>query len=373
MENFRLNSRVASPEREYLIQTFNDSMTHRIRSSVFSNGILLETVEEDFIPTTTEPELLELVKITHKERKEEVEHLLEKFAEAIKSEDVDQIDTLGLAMMYKRMLVEAEVLFRRAVSLRPDSHEPLSHLGTVLMSQHKYDEAVQAFDRCVQLQPSFADYRNNLGEAFLALNSCKRAMIEFEEAITLNLYYGDAYYNKALAYICNAIKREDFKLFSEHASKTLEMLEKAVVIAPEYQDNLYFEGRALFEQGDLEAAYTKLLQVREHKKERRYRESSNVYLRFMLASDKMDDKALSKRILHLKEAISKNPHYPDLHYELAVAYTLMGRFVHAKAIQEYQEALKINPNFERAKRSLKIAENEFRGFDALVKVITKGS
>jgi hypothetical protein len=57
---------------------------------------------------------------------------------------------------------------------------------------------------------------------------------------------------------------------------------------------------------------------------------------------------------------------------LAVAYTLMGRFIHSKAIQEYQEALKINPQFERAKKSLKLAENEFRGFDALVKVITKG-
>jgi hypothetical protein len=34
--------------------------------------------------------------------------------------------------------------------------------------------------------------------------------------------------------------------------------------------------------------------------------------------------------------------------------------------------LKINPQFERAKKNLKLAENEFRGFDALVKVITKG-
>ena len=79
MENFRLNSRVASPDREYLIQTFNDSMTNRIRSSIFSDGILLDTVEEEFYPSIAETELLELVKTTHKERKEEVEHLLEKF------------------------------------------------------------------------------------------------------------------------------------------------------------------------------------------------------------------------------------------------------------------------------------------------------
>jgi tetratricopeptide (TPR) repeat protein len=188
-------------------------------------------------------------------------------------------------------------------------------------------------------------------------------MIEFDEAISLNLYYGDAYFNKALTYVLNAIRREDFKLFSEHAGKTLEMLERAVIICPEYQDQTFGEGKVLFEQGDLEAAFHKLLYVREQRKERRNREFSAVYLRFLLSAD---------RIKQLKDAISKNPHYPDLHYELAVAYTLMGRFIHSKAIQEYQEALKINPQFERAKKSLKLAENEFRGFDALVKVITKG-
>jgi tetratricopeptide (TPR) repeat protein len=197
-------------------------------------------------------------------------------------------------------------------------------------------------------------------------------MIEFDEAVTLNLYYGDAYYNKGLTYILNAIRREDFKLFSEQGEKTIEMLERAVVISPEFHDKSYVEGRALLEQGDLEGAYSKLLHSRESKKERRYREFSSVYLKFMLGVERIDEKVLTRRIKSLKEAIAKNPHYPDLHYDLAVAYTLMGRFIHTRAIQEYQEALKINPTFERARRSLKLAENEFRGFDALVKVITKG-
>jgi tetratricopeptide (TPR) repeat protein len=372
MENFRLNSRVASPEREYLIQTFNDPTQNRIRSSIFTNGVLLDTVEEEFGANTPEPELLELVKSTHRERKEEVEHLLQKFHDAMQSEDVEQLNSLGLAMLFKRMFPEAESLFRRAATFNPDGHEYWNYLGIVLMAQGKPKEAVEPFDRCVSLQPKFADYRNNLGEAFLAIGSCKRAMIEFEEAITLNLYYGDAYFNKALTYILNAIRREDFKLFSEHSGKTLEMLERAVIICPEFQVPTFTEGKDLFEQGDLEAAFHKLLYVREQRKERRYREFSDVYLRFLLSADKVDDRVLARRIKQLKDAIGKNPHYPDLHYELAVAYTLLGRYTHSKAIQEYQEALKINPNFERAKRSLKLAENEFRGFDVLIKVITKG-
>jgi tetratricopeptide (TPR) repeat protein len=329
-------------------------------------------MEEEFFPSLSEPELLELVKNTHRERKEEVEHLFIRFREALQSNDLEQIDYLGLALMYKRMYTEAESLFRRAVTLRTEAHEPMNHLGQVLMIQGKFQEAVEVFLRCVELQPRFADYRNNLGEAFLAVGSCKRAMIEFDEAIGLNVYYGDAYFNKALAYILNAINREDFQLFSEHQNRTLEMLDRAIVICPEYHDHRIEEVKTLLEQGDLQLAYEKLLEVREQKKARRCREFSSVYLKFMLGAEKVDERVLARRIKHLKEKISKDPHFPDLHYDLAVAYTLMGRFVHSIAIHEYQEALKINPDFERARRSLKLAENEFRGFDVLVKVITRG-
>lgn len=372
METYRLNSRVASNDREYLIQTVNDTSSHQIRSSIFSDGHLLETVEENVYPHMPDQELLELVKTAHKERKEEVESLFERYQEALNSTDVEHIDYLGMALMYKHMHNEAESLFRRAVEIRPESHEALNHLGMVHMTLQKYQEAVEAFIRCVEAQPKFADYHNNLGESYLATGACKKAMAEFDEAISINIYYGDAYFNKALTYILNSIRREDFKMFSEAADKILEMIERAIVVCPEYQDKNFEDGKQLLSDGDLDGAYGKFLLSRERKKERRFREFSNVYLKFMLAADKVDEKMLRRRIESLKEAIAKNPHYPDLHYDLAVAYTLMGRFVHSKAIKEYQEALKINPDFDRAKKSLRLAENEFRGFDVLVKAILKG-
>ncbi|MCX6830931.1 MAG: hypothetical protein NT028_02220, partial [candidate division Zixibacteria bacterium] len=138
-----MNSRVASAEREYLIQTFNDPTQRRVRSSIFSEGLLLDTVEEEFGAGLPEPEQLELVKNTHKERKEEIEHLLQKFGDAMQSSDADQINSLGQAMLYKRMYPEAEMLFKRLVSQHPDAHESLNHLGLVFMAQGKPQEAVE--------------------------------------------------------------------------------------------------------------------------------------------------------------------------------------------------------------------------------------
>lgn len=372
MDNYRLSTRINTGSREYLLQTVNDPDKKCIQTSIFSDGELLQTVEDDLASGMIESELRDLIKSTHKERQEEFEFLFARLKDAFESNDVDQINYLGVALTYKRLYGEAESLFRRAVEIDPNAHESLSYLGQILLLRKNYKEAAEVFGRCVELRPKFADYRNNLGEAFLALESCKRAMIEFDEAISLNLYYGDAYFNKALVYILNAVLREDFKLFSEYSQKTIEMLERASVICPDYKNEHYMEGRALLERGELEPAYGRLLACRDQKRRLRFRDFSNVYMKFLLSADRLDEKTLTQRIKRLKEEISRNPHYPDLHYDLAVSYTLLGRFIHSKAVEEYRHALKLNPDFERAKKNLKLAENEFKGFDALVRAITKG-
>jgi tetratricopeptide (TPR) repeat protein len=234
-----------------------------------------------------------------------------------------------------------------------------------------WQDARASFSKCVELCPEFADYRNHLGEAYLALDSCKRAVIEFEKAVKINVYYGDAYLNLALAYVLNAIRREDFKLFSNQAEKTAELLKKAEMIMPDMVDQAYLEGKKYLEEGDLENAFQRLLAVREGRKEQKWQEFSSSYIKFMLGANRVDEGLLTRRIKSLKRAISINPHYADLHHELAIAYTLLGSFIHRKAVEEYEEALTINPDFARAKRNLKLAENEIRGFEALVKAIMR--
>jgi len=80
----------------------------------------------------------------------------------------------------------------------------------------------------------------------------------------------------------------------------------------------------------------------------------------MLGSSHINEKLLTRRIKNLKRAIAINPHYADLHHDLAIAYTLLGSFINTKAIEEYKRALAINPDFAKAKRNLKLAENEIK-------------
>jgi len=368
---FRLNSRLSSPEREYLIQTVNDQNKNCVVSSVFVEGELLETQKDILDKGIEHDQILRRVKETHEERTKELEYLIGIYQETVESEQVEMMVCLGQALLYKRMYDEATKLFVRATEMNPDYHQAWVHLGIVQFRQEKWQDACTSFSKCVELCPGFADYRNHLGEALLTLDSCKRAVIEFEEAIKTNVYYGDAYLNLGLAYILNAVRREDFKLFSGQAEKTAEMLKKAEMIMPDIVDQTYLEGKKYLEQGDLEKAFQKFLVCREKRKEQRWKEFSNSYMRFMLGANRVNERLLTRRIASLKAAISVNSHYADLHHELAVAYTLLGSFVHTKAVEEYEKALAINPDFERARRNLKLAENEIRGFEVLVRAIMK--
>jgi tetratricopeptide (TPR) repeat protein len=370
-QTFRLNSRLATPEREYLIQTLNDQNQNCVLSSIFAEGELLETQKDVLDRGIDADEILRRVREAHEERTKELEYLIGVYREVAGGDEVDMMVYLGQALLYKKMYDEAANLFMRATTLDPESHRAWVHLGIVQFRLGRWQNASASFLKCVELCPDFADYRNHLGEAYLAMESCRRAVIEFDEAIGRNVYYGDAYLNLALAYILNAIRREDFKLFSSQTEKTDEMLKKAEMIMPDIMDQTYLEGKKFLDEGDLERAFKRLLTCRERRKEQKWQEFANSYMKFMLGANRVNEKLLTRRIKSLKEAIAANPHYADLHHDLAIAYTLLGSFVHTKAVKEYRQALSINPDFDRARRNLKLAENEIKGFEVLVKAIMK--
>lgn len=368
-DTYRLNSRVTIDDKEYLIQTLNDRNRRCVTSSVFSDGELLETRDEQLESNVSPQDTLQRVKDAHEERTREIEFLVDLYKHALAEGDEEQMIHLGEALLYKRMHREAEKLFKSAVQTNPEAHQAWVNLGLVHFELRKWSEACEEFSKAVEMRPKFADYRNHLGEAYLALDSCKRAVIEFEEAVKLNVYYGEAYLNLALAYILNAIRREDFKLFSTHGERTAEMLRKSEMIMPDMIDQVYLDGKKSLERGDLEQAFQKLLSIREKRKAAKRRGFANSYLKFMLGAKQINERFLTRRIKNLKDAIAVNPHFADLHNDLAIAYTLLGSYIHQKAVEEYQKALTINPDFEKAKRNLKLSQNELKGFEVLMKAI----
>ena len=84
-----------------------------------------------------------------------------------------------------------------------------------------------------------------------------------------------------------------------------------------------------------------------------------------------DDSFIADYVQTLQETIEKYPHYADLRNNLGIANLIQCRNLFLNALAEFRTALKINPNYKRAEKNLKLAENDGKGFLILLRALLK--
>jgi len=95
------------------------------------------------------------------------------------------------------------------------------------------------------------------------------------------------------------------------------------------------------------------------------------YLKFMYGGKGKDNRFIASYLDELRREIERHPDYADLHNNLGIAYLIMCRNLFLKALEEFREALRINPTYKKAKKNLKLSENDGKGFLILLRAILK--
>jgi Tfp pilus assembly protein PilF len=179
-----------------------------------------------------------------------------------------------------RELLEAEKL---------DPQDPIVHnnLGLCYMNKKRISDAIIHFKKSVALKPSYAPARNNLGTAYLALKEWDTAIAVFKE-ITNDALYGTPHYplsNMGLAYYHKG-----------HYKTALGYYKKALSLQDNFVNALRGAGRShlALNQGRMALQY-------------------------------------------LERAVKYAPKMPQIHYELAEAYHLLGQT--NQAVVSYETAI----------------------------------
>ncbi len=371
MESFRLKSKVSVDDKEFLVQTVNDASQKSVVSSLFVDGKILEISHYPHDEEMTDRDVLKIVQSTHNVKKSELEQLLSMRQKVTGSGDTDLMLNLGITFYCKRIYDEARELFAAILEIKSDHHQAANYLGLVCLEQGDFEEALKGLSRAVELRPAYADYHNNYGEALLEAEFCQRAVEELETALKLNTYYADAYFNLGIAYVFNAIKREDFEMYSNMREKTADLFDRAALISPEFKTVQYDEAREVFRLNDLPRALNLFKAVRGGKKELSRQRFSGFYIGFLLYSDWVNEKVVEDRIRFLKERIAVNPNYVDLRQELAFCHLHQARLNWKKAIDQLSEACEMNPHLSKAEKSLECAEEFTETMKEVVAEIVK--
>lgn len=348
MENYRLKSKVSVADKEFLVQTINDPEKHTVVNSLFIDGRMLEMISFPHSDEMSEEDVLSRVKLTHGEKKQELEHLLSMYQQASQSGDSDMMFSLARAFYGKNMFDYARNLFESVLSLKADHFEAYNYLGLTCLALGVPEEASRKLSRAVELRPQFADYHNNYSVALLESGFCRRAMEQCEAALKLNIYYADAYFNLGIAFVANSVTREDYEMYSSHLQKSLEMFERAAMIDPEFRSQRYEEACELLKRNDPGRSLNLFKAIRDEKRESASKRISGDFVLFQLTAGQSGHQTIDDRIEYLKNELKKNPNYVDYHHEMALCYLQKSRIDWQMAIDQFQKACQLNPKLTKS-------------------------
>ena len=370
MENYELSSEILAKGHKYYIQTTLVASYHQIVTSLFHEGNLLSKQVESYDPSKLTEEIQALVRQNHDERKSRIKSLLDVSQKLVRMEDPRAHLKLGEALYNQRLLKEAMSEVVRAIKLNVNDSKAFSILGNCLLFLGDRDRAIRAFQHGIEISSDYPDLHNDLGRAYLALKQCSKAVKSFEKAIELNNYFVDAIFNLAEGLCLNVIEKEDFELSRELPKKLVHILERVLQLkpaldTPEFREAIKSAGKENYEE-----VMKTLVRIREESaKTHTSNLSLDLYLILKFDSDNLAEEDIDRYIEKAMRALETNPNYPDLMNNLGILYAAKCKLFIDKANAAFREALKINKDFKKAEKNLKLSENDRQGIHMLLKAI----
>ncbi len=368
MSGFNHTTTIHGNEHDYNVRTMNFDSIRKIVVNINDQDRVLNTQEIPYDEKISEEELKTLVKDEHEQRVNTLQELMKISAKLQSKPEADSNHKLGQVFLNNGMGKEAIAELKRALVLQPDYVPMMNHLGLAHMQENQFDEALAIYQKAVTLKPNYPDVRNNFGVALMNKDQFVQALQEFEKAIEFNPRYAIAHFNLAHCLVSQASAQDgaDDTVKQAIADHLKQAVEYNV-----YLNNEYFKvAQTYLAKGQFKETKQAL---QETKSAILFQNGTEIYYEFYLrlkyGDEGVDRKSTEKYISKLEDILEKNPHYVDIHNDLGVAYLVQCRFLFTRAIKEFKTALALNQDYAHAKKNLKLAENEGKGFLILLRAI----
>jgi tetratricopeptide (TPR) repeat protein len=94
----------------------------------------------------------------------------------------------NLALIYAKLGrgQESEVMFKKALELRPDYAEAYFNLGVLYAKTGQYENTVESLKQAIHFKPSYSNARYHLALAYLARGDRNSAMEQYKALLNLD-------------------------------------------------------------------------------------------------------------------------------------------------------------------------------------------
>ncbi len=377
MENIGLNSDLSVGGKYFHIQTQYSESNARIVSNVFEDGQVISTNSLSVDPGESPLNIKEKAENLHKTTSADMEMLFFISDKVSTIRHAASNNKLGLVFLKKNLLNEAIREFEKALEIDPEFIDAHKNLGLALLKRDQVDEAKSTFIEAITINPEYPDLHNYLGYACFRLGEYKEAVDEIKQALEINSDYVSAKFNLSLVYLTTIFKNiqnDDFSTKIERLNQVKSLLDSILRANQngQYKAEYLKSTLELIEENNYEEAIESLEKATvDQNKTLEIDMESEFYLNFMFGGKGKNDEYLKEYTQQLEKFIEKYPEYADLRNDLGIAYLIKCRNMFLNALEEFRNALKINPNYKKAEKNLKLAENDGKGFLILLRAILK--
>lgn len=269
-------------------------------------------------------------------------------------DDISTLVTLGHLYIATAKYMRATETFNTAILIHPDNFHTLDDNIDQLFAEGQFHEALEQLEYLLQGQPDRADLLMKYADVLRMLGDTTEAVSQYEEALRICPDFLEATIKLGTQYL----QLHQDRLAAQQFNKAVEINDKIVdayiglaasqKLAGNLPDALGTLSLAAAIQPNSSLLFAETAALRFQDGLRENLPFDNQY------ENVQEDPANLTRVVisaH-RQQITHRPQNPDLHYRLGVLMMSVGRI--AEAIQSFQSALEINPDYNRARSKLAI-------------------
>ncbi|HHS13227.1 MAG TPA: tetratricopeptide repeat protein [bacterium] len=375
MENIHFSDNIPARGRKLHLQTHTLDEESKIVSTLFDGGRVLARDETGYEPNLPKTILKETVQQFHQERIQAIEILYVISARVKTVRHPVSLFKLGRQYLRWNLIDEAISEFELAIDYNPNMGEAYIQLGEAYLRRGGFTEAIETLKKGLQVTPGYPDLWLKLGAALGKTGNFNQALAAVKKAQKINPEYSDAYFLHARL-LLSCISDDSGKKVETDlptAKNTIKAsLSQAVSLSPRFRTPLLEEALRRLNQGQLKESGNLLDRLGEKlNPEMDLNFHDLFYLNYMYGEKGRHPAAVDAYVSQLERLLKKHARYADLHNMMGIGYLMKCRELFFRSLQHFRTAVEINPDYQQAKRNLKLAENDGKGLLILLRALLK--
>ena len=381
MKGFGFQDAIRIENREFRIHTGCEPDKKRILCEVFEEGRFVYSLMDSYDvrpPQTDSIQEVYLKNVTselHQTVMDEVSVLFYAFEKLKKIKDGQPHYRLGKLFLARNFFEEAVACFQNAIRLKPDYIRAYQQLAITYLKMEKPDDAVETCNTVLELHPDFPDILDLLAVVYTHMGLYEKAKDALQKAIQIKPDYLESQFNLGTVLFLSTLSDEDENIvIPVRIMRMINQIREQEAYQDEIWQNRFEELEETIKSRVKNDIVTMLLQFQIYFIMAKDTVGSSLdffLIKFMFGGKEIDQEEMEHYEKRISSEASRHEGFADYWNEMGVVHLIQCRDYFLKAMNEFEQAVRINPKYTDAKQNHDLIKNNKKGFLILLRAILK--